>query len=120
MRLYKIVFTGIFVTIIAMVLVHQRVEIVKQGYVSQKNGNVLSSLIDQNKGLTYNLSKIESPSHLLASLGAEEIEFAKYRTRQTNICPSRRLNPDIGGTSGGFMGKLLDVFTLNAEARPQD
>lgn len=107
-------------TMIAVVHVHQRVEIVKQGYAMQKNNKVLSSLIDQNSNLVYNLSKIESPSHLLASLNGEEIEFAKDRTQQANVCQFRLFKPDIGDASGGFMSKFFDFFTLNAEAKPRN
>ncbi len=107
-------------TMIAMVHVHQRVEIVKQGYALQKNDKVLSSLINQNSDLIYSLSRIESPSHLLASLNGKEIEFAKYRTQQANVCQSRLFKPDIGDASGGFMSKFFDFFTLNAEAKPRN
>ncbi len=107
-------------TMIAMVHVHQRVEIIKQGYALQKNNKVLSFLVDQNSDLTYDLSRIESPSHLLASLSGEEIEFAKYRTQQADVCLSRLFKPDIGDASGGFMGKFFDFFTLNAEAKPRN
>lgn len=84
MRLHRLIFTGMLITIMAVGYVHQRIEIVKTAYKLQKNRNYLSMLIDQNSNLSYNLSKLEAPSNLLAALNKEEIEFAGNRNISHN------------------------------------
>ena len=119
MKLYKFIFTGIFVTIIAIGYVHQRVEIVKAGYGLQENSKRLAYLVDQNSKLMYNLSKLESPRYLLASLNGGELEFGKNRTRQVNSYQLAHADFDDNGAGESFIGKFLDLFTLNAEAKPR-
>jgi len=119
MKLYKIIFTGFIITIIAIGYVHQRVEIVKAGYGLQKSRRHLSYLVDQNSKLMYNLSKLASPRYLLASLNGGEMEFAKNRTRQVNSYQLARADSDNSGASESFICKFFDFFTLSAEARPR-
>ena len=76
MRVYRIIMTGMIIMMLAIFYVHQKVEIIKSGYLLQKNRKYLSYLADQNSKLMYNLSKMESPRYLLASMGAEEVKFA--------------------------------------------
>jgi len=103
--------------LMAIGLVHQRVEIVKTGYGLQMNRQYLARLIDQNSRLAYDLSKLESPRHLLASLEGEEIEFAGSGPRRGESCRIARL--DTGGMApvGGIVARFLDLFTPSAEAR---
>lgn len=116
MRLSRFIITGIIITVLAVGFVHQHVEIVKTGYILQENREYLSCLIDQNSKLMYDLSKLESPRYLLASLDGEEMEFAKHNTRQANSYRLVRAGSEGNGLIGALIGKLLDLFTLNAEA----
>ena len=120
MRLYKFLLAGMFVTLMAIGFVHQRVEIVKTGYGLQKNRQYLSYLVDQNSRLAYDLSKLESPRHLLASLEGEEIEFAGTSARRGASYRIARLDTGNAAAGEGFIAKLLDLFTLSAEARPRE
>ncbi|MBD3426219.1 MAG: hypothetical protein GF409_03190 [Candidatus Omnitrophica bacterium] len=119
MKLHKIIFTGIFITLLAIGYVHQKVEIVKTGYSIQRNRDHLSCLIDQNSQLMYNLSKLESPKNLLTSMNGEEIEFARETIRQTNSYRIAQVETDGNYDSQGFIGRFLDIFTVNAEAEPR-
>jgi hypothetical protein len=119
MKLYRVILGGIIVTVIAIGYVHQRVEIVKAGYGLQKNRVHLSYLVDQNSKLMYNLSKLESPRYLLASLNGSDVEFAKNRAVQVNSYQLARADFDNDSASESFIGKFLDLFTLSAEARPR-
>jgi hypothetical protein len=99
--------------------VHQKVELYNLGYDLQKSRKYLSYLIDENSELMYELSKIESPGFLLASLDKEAIEFADSRTREENpnyftvdIYPAEQ-------PQDGRLGKVFDIFTVSAEARPR-
>jgi len=103
-----------------MGFVHQRVEIVKEGYGLQKSRKYLAGLVDQNSKLMYNLSKLESPRYLLTSLNGEEIKFVNHRTRENKSYRVARAAPADYTLKDGLFGKFLDLFTLNAEARPRD
>ena len=119
MRLYKTIIIGMAITFIAVGYVHQRVEIIKTGYTLQKNRKYLSYLVDQNSNLMYNLSKLESPRYLLASLDGEEIEFANYRARQKDNYQIAYVTSSDSETGNSFISRILDLFTLSAEARPR-
>ena len=99
--------------------VHQKVEIIKAGYDIQKSRKYLSSLVDQNSNLMYNLSKLESPRYLLATLKADEIEFAKRRsieyTKDNYACVDS-VEQEKGNN---LFVRMLDMFTPSAEARPR-
>jgi len=120
MRLYKLIFTGIIVTLIALGYVYQRVEIVKLGYGVQESRKQLSSLVDQNSRLMYNLSKLESPRYLLASLDSEEVKFASHGTRQVNSYQLAHVDLKNSGAGENFVGRIFDFFTVIAEARPRE
>ncbi|RKY42929.1 MAG: hypothetical protein DRP85_00975 [Candidatus Makaraimicrobium thalassicum] len=120
MRLDKFIVTGIIVTVAATGYVHQRVEIVKAAYGLQETGRHLSCLVDQNSKLMYNLSRLESPGYLLASLNGEEIEFANYGTRRVDSCQLALGDSGNGSASESFIDKFLDLFTLSAEAKPRE
>ncbi len=129
MTVYRSIFTGILVTIMAVGYVHQQVEIVKTGYSLQKDSEHLSRLVDQNSKLMYNLFKLESPRHLLASMNDEKIEFAGYTAKRNDIRPyrvSRAVNSTTNGTvystgeARSFAGRFLDFFVTDAEASPRN
>ena len=120
MRIHNPIIAGLVITVMAVGYVHQQVEIVKTGYSLQKNRKHLSYLVDQNSKLMYNLSKLESPRNLLTSLNGEEIEFASNKIRRTNSYQIAQVTLSDTDTSQNIIGKLLDLFTANAEAKPRE
>ncbi|MFH1877449.1 MAG: hypothetical protein ABH883_01400 [Candidatus Omnitrophota bacterium] len=117
MRIYRIIVFSVIITFVAVGYVHQRIEIVKSGYNLQKNRKYLSYLVDQNSKLMYNLSKLESPKNLLASLNDQEIEFTNRGVRQLNIYEIGRPEVIDSGMGEGIITRFMDLFTLSAEAR---
>jgi len=73
--------TGFFRSIILVLIlaasaffyVHQQVEIVKEGFIINKNAEELSFLLDQYRSLVYNLSRLESPEEIESALSVNEI-----------------------------------------------
>ena len=118
MRTYKIIVVGMMVTVLSVCYVHQRVEIIKAGYTLQESRRELSHLIDHNANLMYNLSELESPRYLLTSLCGEEIEFAKHRSIRTDSYKITFAGPSVEEKEEGIVGRVFDVFTLRAEAKP--
>lgn len=116
MRTYKIIISSLIVASLAVCYVHQRVETLKASYELQSNREHLSHLIDHNSKLMYNLSKLESPRYLLTSLDGEEIIFARHRSIQAENYRITLANANISISSDNVLGKVLDIFTLDAEA----
>ena len=119
MKLYKFILTSMIITVVAVVYVHQRVEIVKAGYDLQKSRRYLACLVDQNSNLMYNLSKLESPRYLLATLKADEIEFAKRRSIEYTKDNYARADSVEQEKGNNLFVRMLDMFTPSAEARPR-
>lgn len=119
MRIYRFLSMGIAITIIAVAYVHQQIEIVKMGYAIQKNRGYLDSLVDRNSNLMYNLSKLESPKNLLRSLGDKEIRFASRRIGFQETYQIAQMDIPVGEMREGLIGRILDLFSPNAEARPR-
>ena len=119
MKLTKCITTGIIITVIAVGYVHQRVEILKTGYSLQENRTHLAGLVDQNSKLMYNLSRLESPRTLLASMDRDQVKFANHRQRQEERYQLTGSRAEKPGPVGAVFGRFLDLFTLSAEARPR-
>jgi len=116
MKLCRMISTFILITILAVGYVYQRVEIIQAGYGVQKNRRYLGYLVEQNSELMYDLSKLESPRYLLASVGDEEMEFSNRRSRENNSNNfTVATSPEIDENEGLF-GRFIDLFTVNAEA----
>ena len=117
MRTNKVFFTSLLVTTMALTYVHQRVEIFKEGYRLQEHKRSLSQLVDQNSKLMYNLSKMESPRSLLTTLSSEQIEFAGEReVRPSDSFKVYADSRSLAKRTENFIGHILDVFTVKAEA----
>lgn len=117
MRLSKILLICIAVMVIATGKVHQRVETVKAGYELQESHKYLSYLIDRNSRLMYDLSKVQSPRYLLASLSGEDIVFASRRAGLMNSYRSVHAGYDADEKDEGIVSRIFDLFTVSAEAR---
>ncbi len=121
MKIYRVILSGVIMTIIALGYVYQRVEIFQEGYGLQEKSRYLSGLQRDNAKLVYHLSKFESPKYLLASMGAEQIEFAGKRDQRTNVyCLARANSIQYNPAKENLMGKFMDLFTLNAEAETRN
>ena len=116
MKIRKIILTGIIFTAIASFYVHQHAEIYKAGYALQQDRKELSCLVDRNSNLMYNLSKMETPRYLLASLGGMEIQFGGQRREKTNSYSIAGLYDAGDRYEEAFAGRVLDLFTATAEA----
>ncbi|MDD4956651.1 MAG: hypothetical protein PHH49_03560 [Candidatus Omnitrophica bacterium] len=120
MNMSKMLLTGVFITVMAVGYVHQQVEIVKAGYTLQKNDRELSTLIDQNSALMYNLSQMESPRYLLASLDPEEVRFASRRTSHYGGTQLAYAGTEREYGSNTVLGRMMDLLAPYAEAKSRE
>ncbi len=116
MKIHRIILTGIAFTCVASLYVHQHAEIYKTGYALQQDRKKLSCLVDLNSDLMYNLSKMETPRYLLASLGGMDIKFAGQRRERANAYSIAGLYDGSDRYEEDFTERVLDIFTATAEA----
>jgi hypothetical protein len=75
MKIYKFSITLIFVTFVALLYVHQQVQILKMGYKVTSCEKEMIRLLDQNKGLVYNITQRKSPVYLEQKFLATKKDF---------------------------------------------
>lgn len=64
MKIYKFSTALVFVTAVALLYVHQQVQLLKISYHINTNEKDLTRLLDQNRALIYNITRIKSPVNL--------------------------------------------------------
>ena len=92
MRLFRHITVIGLVTVLALVYVHQHVELVKLSYAIQHNEVRLAKLLDRNDRLGYNIQNLEDPSRLEKILQAQNIET--FMPKRAQIVNAR--HPFIG------------------------
>ena len=75
MKIYRFSIILVFITLVALLYVHQQVQLVKIGYKIEANERDVTSLLDQNKTLMYNITKLKSPVYLEKKFLASTKEF---------------------------------------------
>jgi len=76
MRVFRTVLFMAFVTLVALVYVHQQVELVKLSYALGYKEKKLKDMLDHNEGLGYNIENLEDPSRLEQVLLSKNISVA--------------------------------------------
>lgn len=75
MRVYKFSVALVFITAVALLYVHQQVQLLKISYKIESNERELVQLLDQNKALMYNVTKLKSPVNLEKQFMTNSKEF---------------------------------------------
>ena len=76
MRLFRSIASIAVLTLVALVYVHQQVELVKLSYSIETRQKRLKVMLDQKGRLDYNINNLESPSRLEGVLMAKNIDVA--------------------------------------------
>ena len=105
---------------LAVIYVHQEVEIFKTSFAINKNRQELSFLLDQYRSLIYNLSRLESPDRIEKELSSKEIVLCMPDI--DNIRRFEVVNADYrvnvpNKEKRSFLVRTLDRFTTTAEAK---
>ena len=82
MRVYKSVISMAFVTAMALLYVHQQVELVKLSYAIETKEKNLKDMLDLKEGLGYNINNLEAPLRLEQALSAKRVELTFPRKAQ--------------------------------------
>ena len=76
MRLFKSIASIAVVTLVALIYVHQQVELVKLSYSIETKEKRLKVLLDHKERLDYNINDLEAPSRLEKILMSKNIDVA--------------------------------------------
>lgn len=125
MRSIRSLVTIVSITAVALVYVHQQVELVKLSYAIECKEKKLEDILDRHEGLGYNIGNLEAPNRLEEALLAQRIEVAF--PKQANVVRSASLRPNgrvrqlhamVTKTSGAF--GIFDFLSPKAEAQTHD
>lgn len=75
MKIPNFLFTVFFITALALLYTHQRIEAVTLSYEINKKMDALDKLLDQKKELEYNVAKLNAPTYLELQLAREDIKL---------------------------------------------
>jgi hypothetical protein len=123
MRMLRTVLFISFLTAVALIYVHQQVELVKLSYAIGCKEKRLKEILDHNEGLGYNIENLEDPARLEQVLVAKNVEVAF--PKRDHIVMARRVNYgryDDRIRAAGTENKInlfgiLEVFSQKAEAQ---
>ncbi|MDD5436859.1 MAG: hypothetical protein PHX20_04870, partial [Candidatus Omnitrophica bacterium] len=76
MKLFKALASIAVVTLVALVYVHQQVELVKLSYSIETKEKTLKVMLDRKGRLDYNINNLEAPSRLEKVLISKKIDVA--------------------------------------------
>lgn len=116
-----------FVTMVALVYVHQQVELVKLSYSIEGKEKKLKEMLDRNERVGYTINDLESPSRLENVLSAQKINVSFPRKGHVVEMPGLALN--IRGEerlrATGLEKKspifvIMDFFSPRAEAQAKE
>lgn len=75
MKVYKFSMFLIFVTALALLYVHQQVQLLQLSYKIELNEKEAATLLDQNRSLVYNITRLKSPVYLQEKFLASKKDF---------------------------------------------
>ena len=127
MRLFKSVLFVTFITLAALIYVHQQVELVKLSYAIECKEKKLKDVLDHRESLGYNIDNLESPFRLEQVLLSRNINVGFPRRGHvigaTKLASGVRYEDRMRATFAdkkiNFLG-FLDFFSPKAEAQAKE
>ncbi len=92
MKFFKTIISVSCVTLLALLYVHQQVELVKLSYAIEQRERALKDMLDHNESLGYNIDNLESPSRLEQVLISKKIDV-NFPKRGQVVKVARFLTP---------------------------
>jgi len=122
MKFFKTIISLSCITVLALLYVHQQIELVKMSYSLEQREKKLKDMLDHNESLGYNIGNLESPSRLEQTLIARNIDVAF--PKRGDVVKVARLNRAVNGreaylnAAGSEKGlNLLGLFEFISPAR---
>ena len=76
MKIYRFSVTLVFITLVALFYVHQQVQLLKVSYQINTSESKVTRLLDENRALIYNITRLKSPVHLGKNFLASKKDFS--------------------------------------------
>lgn len=76
MKIYRFSVFLVFMTLVTLLYVHQQVQLLKLSYKINLNESQIARVLDQNKSLIYNVTRLKSPVYLDKKFLAINKDFA--------------------------------------------
>ena len=126
MRLFRSIASIAVITLVALVYVHQQVELVKLSYSIEAKEKKLKDLLDHKERLDYNINNLEDPSRLEKILISKNIDVAfpgKYNVVKVAKAADRSTEDRL--RSSGIDKKfnvfgIADFLSPRAEAQAKE
>jgi hypothetical protein len=127
MRFFKSILFVMFMTLAALIYVHQQVELVKLSYSIECKEKSLKDVLDHRESLGYNIDNLESPGRLEQVLLSRKIDVGFPRRGNivgaTKLASGMRNEDRMRATFAdrkiSFLG-FLDFFSPRAEAQAKE
>lgn len=111
MRALRTTMMIVSATLVALLYVHQQVELVKLSYSIELKEKTLKDVLDHNEGLGYNIDNLESPNRLEEALLAKKIEVAfPKRGHVVRLAGSKRYSAKARRPYTLKVAKKRDIF----------
>lgn len=125
MRVFKYISYISFITLTALLYVHQQTELVKLSYTIDSKEKCLKQMVDRNDTLGYNVNNLQSPSRLEKALASKNVEMAFPKQAQVVKMPGPRMNNAARVKAAGVEKKtntfgILEFFGLRTEAHAKE
>ena len=126
MKIFKLLSPIILATLLALVYVHQQVELVKLSYSIETKEKKLKDMLDHKERLDYNINNLEDPSRLEKILMSKNIDVAfpgKYNVVKVAKATTRSAEDRL--QSSGIDKKfnvlgIADFLSPRAEAQAKE
>lgn len=113
MRLLRSTINVLVITIVALVYVHQQVELVKLSYAIEHKEKKLKDILDRRESLGYNINKLEAPSRLEKVLVARNINIAFPRKNHVvKVGSAASLREDARLRSASAIERKTNIFAI--------
>jgi len=115
--------TIIFVTLAALLFVHQQVEIAKLGYEIDRQAFCIEETLDHNQALLYNVVSLETPQNLKHNLFlADEKDFSFLNSNETIILAKEGSSPTVSADfiNPRLFSRFLELISLTSEAQAKE
>ncbi|MBI4335397.1 MAG: hypothetical protein HY589_01935 [Candidatus Omnitrophica bacterium] len=119
MRIYKFSITLTVITLLALLYVHQQVELLKISYGINTNEKETARLLDQNRSLMYNMTRLKSPVNLDKKFLAVRKDYAipqQWQIVKVNAPSAPRQTVVRVAQSEKRTGGILKIFGRPKEA----
>jgi len=127
MRLFKLLISIVAVTAIALLYVHQQVELVKLSYAIESKEKVVKDMLDLKESLGYNINNLEAPARLEGILLSKNIDIVF--PKRANVVKIAKATSDmkiegrmrsIGLERKANLFGFFDLFGAGREAQAKE